>query len=486
MICAALAFYATAQKSLDSYRNKVNGEFEKFREKRQKEFNEYRAKINKEYAEFMRKSWKRIDGNKGMEQPIEREKPPVTIPDNTPKPIEDRPLPFDDIVTPPLPQPQPTPIKPIEDLPSIDDKYVDVSDFGVSAHIVFNDNERFRLKSISPCDIADMWVELSDRKYNKTISSCLKMRDDYQLCDWAYLKMLDKICQACLGNGNESTLLMAFIYCQSGYKMRLACSDSRLYMLFASRHSIYNFCTFRIDGERFYPYDCKDYSLCIFDHIFPNEKPLSLIIDKPMRLAGNDSELRKLTSSKYPTFTTTTKVNKNVIDFYNDYPRSMLDQNIVSIWAIYANAPFSQEVQAAYYPQLRQLISGLDNEEAVQRILNYVQTSFVYGYDDDVWGHDRAFFPEETLYYPYCDCEDRAIFMSRLVRDLLGLKVILIYYPRHLALAVCFPNNSVKGDCIMLNGEKYLVADPTYIGASLGMTMPNMDNSSAKVILLSS
>ena len=37
----------------------------------------------------------------------------------------------------------------------------------------------------------------------------------------------------------------------------------------------------------------------------------------------------------------------------------------------------------------------------------------------------------------------------------------------------------------MLNGEKYLVADPTYIGASLGMTMPNMDNSSAKVILLS-
>ena len=121
--------------------------------------------------------------------------------------------------------------------------------------------------------------------------------------------------------------------------------------------------------------------------------------------------------------------------------------------------------------------------EAVERLLNWVQTAFVYEYDNVVWGDDRAFFPDETLYYPYCDCEDRSILFTRLVRDLLGLKCILIYYPGHLASAVCFTDH-VSGDYILVNGDKYIVCDPTYIGASVGYTMPDMDNASAKVIVL--
>lgn len=109
--------------------------------------------------------------------------------------------------------------------------------------------------------------------------------------------------------------------------------------------------------------------------------------------------------------------------------------------------------------------------EAVSRLLNFVQTAFVYEYDDKVWGCDRAFFADETLYYPYCDCEDRSILFSRLVRDLLGLKVVLIYYPGHLATAVCFTEN-VNGDYISMNGKRYTICDPTYIGAPIGATMP--------------
>jgi hypothetical protein len=87
------------------------------------------------------------------------------------------------------------------------------------------------------------------------------------------------------------------------------------------------------------------------------------------------------------------------------------------------------------------------------------------------------------LYYPYADCDDRSILLSRLVRDLLGLKCILIYYPGHLAMAVNFTDD-VKGDYILLNNQRYVVCDPTYIGAPVGLTMPEMDNSKATVILL--
>ena len=148
-----------------------------------------------------------------------------------------------------------------------------------------------------------------------------------------------------------------------------------------------------------------------------------------------------------------------------------------------ANKPLDGVAKDELYPAMREKLKGLSQKEAMERLLNWVQTAFVYEYDDKVWGDDRAFFPEETLYYPYCDCEDRSILLSRLVRDLLGLKAILIYYPGHLAMAVGFTED-VKGDYILLQGKKYVVCDPTYIGAPVGVTMEGMDNEKAKVILL--
>jgi hypothetical protein len=161
----------------------------------------------------------------------------------------------------------------------------------------------------------------------------------------------------------------------------------------------------------------------------------------------------------------------------------MLDDNFCTRWSFYANTPLNERIKKQLYPSLKKVIQGKEQLEAVEMLLNFVQTAFVYEYDDKVWGSDRAFFAEESLYYPYCDCEDRSILFSRLVRDLLGLKVLLVYYPGHLATAVCFTEN-VVGDYISLDNQKYVVCDPTYIGAPVGVTMPDMDNQKAKVILL--
>ena len=161
----------------------------------------------------------------------------------------------------------------------------------------------------------------------------------------------------------------------------------------------------------------------------------------------------------------------------------MLDDNFCTRWAFYANTPMSERMKKQLYPSLRNVIQGKSQHEAANILLNFVQTAFVYEYDDKVWWEDRAFFAEESLYYPYCDCEDRSILFSRLVRDLLGLIVLLVHYPGHLATAVCF-TEQVTGDYISLNNQKFVVCDPTYIGAPVGATMSDMDNATAKVILL--
>lgn len=216
---------------------------------------------------------------------------------------------------------------------------------------------------------------------------------------------------------------------------------------------------------------------------FPKEQALSLGIPQAQQFAERMSAERKIQSSDVPQFTAKVQVNQNLLDFYNTYPTSIVGENVCSRWAMYANTQMAEDVNHVLYPQLRNLIMGYSEIESVNILLHWVQTGLVYEYDDKVWGHDRAFFAEETLYYPYCDCEDRAILFTRLVRDLLGLDCILIYYPGHLASAVYF-TQQVNGDYISLNGRKFIVCDPTYIGAPVGMTMPSMDNVSAKVILL--
>ena len=195
------------------------------------------------------------------------------------------------------------------------------------------------------------------------------------------------------------------------------------------------------------------------------------------------SSERSISSQRYSNIKIGSQVPENLIKFYNEYPTSAIDGNPMTRWAMYANTPLSETTKGCFYSSLNKEIGYLTKLEAAERLLNLVQTGLVYEYDDKVWGHDRAFFSEETLYYPYADCEDRSILFSRLVRDLLGLDVALIYYPGHLATAVCF-NEDVPGDAMIRNGRKFIVCDPTYIGAPVGKQMPDLQYDKAQAIIL--
>ena len=73
-----------------------------------------------------------------------------------------------------------------------------------------------------------------------------------------------------------------------------------------------------------------------------------------------------------------------------------------------------------------------------------------------------------------------------MMRDLLGLDCLLVYYPGHLAAAVAFTEGTPTGDYLLLDGRRYFVTDGTILGygASVGTTMTGMDNAGAKVIRL--
>ncbi len=484
--------FVSAQKreSFEQFNKRRQEQFDKYKDEKRKKFEEFRRKRNEEFAKFVREDWKSVDPSPVLPRPDEETVPPVVKPEEDVKPTPTpTPLPYEEVVPAPQPKPQPEPIDPIEEEPIIPKTQIvkEFMFFGTVGKVRFDKANTIHLPVVDENAIADAWLKLSEESYTNLIYDCLQIREQYSLCDWTYLVMLQEMAEAVYGKGtNESVLLMAYVYCQSGYKMRMAIGiDNKLYMMFASDHAIYNWNYYDLDGEFYYTYNNRTGKIRICEQQYPQERPMSLLISKQQKLAINLVGASLHQSASNEDVKVSMSANKNMLDFYSSYPTSMIGDNFVSRWAMYANTPMPEYVKEQIYPQLKRAIGGLDQLTAVNSILNWVQTGFTYEYDDEVWGCDRALFPEESLYYPFCDCEDRSILFTRIVRDLLGLKCILIYYPGHLAAAVEITQGNPTGDYIAYDNRRFFIADGTILyGVPVGETMRGMDNQTAKIILL--
>ena len=465
-------------------------QYEEFRRQAIKEYRDFRHECNREYAEFMRKAWKEFQVSEPIPAPKEEILPPVVRPEEDESapipttPLDDRVL---DVTIVPMPEtiPQPLPIAPVKEEPQPTEQYFTFTYYGTVCQVRLDDRHRFNLPYCNEKAVAKVWEECSSALYNNVIRDCLELRIRHSLCDWAYLQMLQALGESFFGEGSdEATLLTAYLYCQSGYKMRLAHDKQHLYLLVASRHTIYGHKYYTIDGDNYYLLKEKnDAPLFICEASFPKEQALSLWMEQSPTLELRQTGLRSLQSKRYPDIQVEVYGNSNLLAFYASYPPSEIENNKMTRWAMYAQTPLSKETRESLYPVLKERLNGLTETDAANRLLNFAQTAFEYGYDEEQWGEERAFFAEETMYYPYSDCEDRAILFSHLMRDLLGLDVALIYYPGHLATAVCF-NEEVQGDYLTIDNRRFIVCDPTYINASIGESMPTVDSNNIMITVL--
>ena len=264
-----------AQDTYDEFKRRIDNDFSRFQNQKNKEYDDFRKKINAEYADFLKKAWEEYDSFKGIPKPEEPPVPPVIYEDG--EPIKDNPKPFDEIIPVIETAPQPTPVAPIEESPEpVVESHI-FSFYHTQMSVSLGSSHRFTLANCKESSVAQAWNTLSESRYYDVINDCLKLRTQYRLCDWAYLEMLHEMSTSFFkGRRNEAVLLAAFIYCQSGYKMRLAYAGDRLYMLYASNYGIYDMPYWNIEGIDYYAYKCDSEQLYICNASFPNEKPLSL------------------------------------------------------------------------------------------------------------------------------------------------------------------------------------------------------------------
>ncbi len=441
----------------------------------------YRTRTNEEFSEFLKTSWIVMNGEKPKPEPIKApDIPPVIL--QEPNIDNTQSIKID--ITTALPTQQivkPKPIASIEYAPKPQEKIVTYSFYGTEGIVRFDINRKALLNGTKEGDVSSFWKELSSENYDNILADCLNQKTEMDLCDWAYFKMTETVSEKIYGKTNEAVVLHFWLLSQSGFKARLGCDNGNIHLLLHTNEMIFNKPYWNLNDGMYFLLDGSSVEkMSVMSMSFPETKALRMTINNQNRFLPNDSQPRMLTSKKYPDVTANVVCNYNLLAFMNDYPNSGMEGSEDSDWLKYAYTPLSESAKDRLYPALEQQIKDKDEAEAANILLDFVQTAFAYKTDNEVWGAERPFIPEETLYYPYCDCEDRAILFCRLVTDLLGLNTALVSYPGHLAAAVQF-KTEISGDYFIIDGKRFLICDPTYINASIGQSMPRKDNSTAKV-----
>ena len=337
-------------------------------------------------------------------------------------------------------------------------------------------NRKCSLNGLNENAIADAYEALCNSDYKPLLADCAQIRKDLRLNDWGVFTLVRQVADTYCGTANESIVMQQFLLNEMGYKARMArkATEDKMMLFVATDCSIYAHPYITLNGQNYYNLSgnneqCQFY-MCQKDSPKAKNSVGMQLKEAPLFPGTVVSSTHQ---AKGSAARVTVDVPKALMDFYKDYPQCD--------YSVYFNAPVNAAMENRILSSLAPLVQGRNEADAANILINFVQTAFQYQTDGQQFGYEKPFFVEELFYYPYSDCEDRAMLFSYLVRKLLGLDVVLLDYPEHIATAVRF-NGKVSGDYLMVNGRKYIVCDPTYIGASIGMTMPRYKTVSAKVL----
>lgn len=332
-----------------------------------------------------------------------------------------------------------------------------------------------RLSSLTEGAIADAYEALCSSDYKPLLADLGVIRKEVIHNDWALFLLVKQVAEAYCSTYNEAIVMRQFILNEMGYKARMARKgdENKLVLYVPTDCMIYGCIYVMVDGRKYYDLDNKKpYSFYMCAKDSPKAKNLVSMYWKQTPYVEGKVKTGTF-QAKGDASGVTVSVPEALMDFYKGYPQCD--------YSVYFNAQVNPGIINALQSFFAPRLAGKSRKEAAGILLNFVQTAFQYATDDEQFGYEKPFFAEELFYYPYCDCEDRSMLYSCLVRKLIGLDVVLLDYPDHIATAVRF-DEDVAGDYLMVDGNKYTVCDPTYIGASIGMTMPQYKNVPAKVL----
>lgn len=452
-------------------------EYQNFVKQELKRIDDYRKKENANFLGFLKEYWEYLPSQKAVPNPVRPE--PV-------KPIVrelDIPLTSVDeiIVSEVIAPPAITPSLPKQETSPAERSGFKFMFYGTPCHM--NPTKTMQLpigaNNATIESLQTAWNKLNNTNIQTIIDDCLLLKQKMRLNDWGYVLLTKQLSTLLTGNNkNAATFLQFFLLSQSGYNAKVGRVDGTIVLLLASKTTVYAVPFMNISGTQYYIYadgiglnpgQVETFKQSLSYATYPADYSIR------QQLILEQDNISKQLKTKNASTEVTAVINKNLINYYKDYPQCELD--------IYARSPISESIQQSVLPALKAQLQGKSETEAANTLLHFVQTAFGYKTDAQHFGYEKTFFVEETFFYPYSDCEDRAILYAWLVKNIIGIEVLLLNYPGHVATAVKF-REEVKGDFIRYKNQRYIICDPTYINANIGEAMPSSKQQTVKIILL--
>lgn len=483
-----------------------NSEYEQWLKQTQSEFQNYLDENDKAFIGFLNKKWEEVDVEKTVKRDI-KPKPlempiaePISITKTTSKiteveqeekPIIIQPINISKIIetkkNSPLDLEPDNSNKTITKTPTVKKDFnlrtAKFDFFGEKISIEYHKKfkQTFRNK-INNKNIASYWENLATQPHKAVISQLSEAARTLQLNDWGTALLFDQFARELQGSNqrNQSSrqLTSWFLLVKAGYNARIA-YNNQVFLLMPSKQSLFSTTYFTLNNQRYYSVALNEKEMKPGKVFTYSGKHLdgqrNLDFSNPNNfIASSHKESRELSFSyDDEQYTINISYPKGMINYFKTFPQLDLEN--------YFSAGMPKETAFSLLTQLKPIVENQTETEAVNRLLRFVQTAFEYKTDDDQFQRENYLFPLETLYYPYSDCEDRAALFAWLTQSLLNLDVVIVDFPGHIATAVEF-NSPTEGDSWEFNGKRYTMADPTYVNANVGMTMPQYQGIQPKMV----
>ena len=375
----------------------------------------------------------------------------------------------------------------------ISSQNVSINFYGKKLDFNVDDKLRMKNKGVKETEVADYFKEIS--KMSKETSDLWKQIDAYVntmgLNEWGYFCILRSLSESMFSDIDNCVLFNFYMLRnEGGFKVKIARGkDSNKLTLLAvidNSKEVYSYSFFRFKETEntslkyysIYGGGGSKESIYTYNNDEQNAglKQIGLDFHNTLNMGQCDVK-RELNIAK---------INDKLELPYNSAHIAYLNDVPMTVFPIYFASPLSIEAQRVFNEKLNAIKQEYTSVQFIDIILNFVQTAFDYKTDDQQFGYEKYFYPEEVIAYPYSDCEDRSALFAWLVTTYTDAKVIGLQYEGHLATAVCFGDDvNIRGDMFSYAGKKYYVCDPTYINATIGMTMPQFKDKMPKIVKMS-
>nr|WP_321453403.1 hypothetical protein [uncultured Carboxylicivirga sp.] len=458
--------------------DRMNQDYEKRMERMQKEYDARLETMNKAFESYLKKGFTEVEQTKNEEKVAEVPKP-IIQPKFEPEVVE----PTKTLEPVPIPSPEKPnivlnevsafSINPLIQIPTEASSYtqsLNVDFFGSTATLsIDNRMKSLSLKSVKPQSFAQYWDDFTQTYYQVYIESLIQYAESKNINDWGVYQLVNNTSKQLFQSANNQQMWCWAILNQAGYQIKIGYTNNTVCLLLPFMQEIYEKPYYNINGDNYYLFNTKVNAKNIYTYT-DNFGGATRKIDLNLPFSLNFTEATNTVSRKITLpgddSPIILKLDKTIIAFLNSFPQT---EN-----SVYLNAAMSGNLKDDLFDYLKPKVDGLSETEAVTYLLSFLHHSFEYKTDRDQFNYEKMFFPDEMFYYPYSDCEDRAVLFTRLVNDLLGMDVVAITYFSHMAAATAF-STPVDGYSVMVDGRKYTITDPTYIDAPIGAVMPDYE-----------